>query len=181
MTPMRTATLVTVSVLMLASGLLRLSFAQDLKRLRYGVSPATGHLPIWAAKEGGIFSKYGLDVEVILMRGGPLNTLAIVSGQMQLSSAGAESVASLPAPAFGRVSTVSTDATTSTIAVTTRSLLPISLKIAMNWMEMAIAWAMSASAMARMPATCRPSSCTVGDRTQAAYAMNSAPRVHTKS
>jgi NitT/TauT family transport system substrate-binding protein len=91
-TAMRTALLAIVSLLSLASGLLRLSFAQDFKRLRYGVSPATTHLPIWAAKEGGIFSKYGLDVEVILMRGGPLNTMAIVSGQMQLSSAGAESV-----------------------------------------------------------------------------------------
>jgi NitT/TauT family transport system substrate-binding protein len=91
-TAMRTALLAIVSLLSLASGLLRLSFAQDVKRLRYGVSPATTHLPIWAAKEGGIFSKYGLDVEVILMRGGPLNTMAIVSGQMQLSSAGAESV-----------------------------------------------------------------------------------------
>ena len=92
MSAMRTALLAIVSLLSLASGLLRLSFAQDVKRLRYGVSPATTHLPIWAAKEGGIFSKYGLDVEVILMRGGPLNTMAIVSGQMQLSSAGAESV-----------------------------------------------------------------------------------------
>ena len=92
MTAMRTALLAIVSLFSLASGLLRLSFAQDVKRLRYGVSPATTHLPIWAAKEGGIFSKYGLDVEVILMRGGPLNTMAIVSGQMQLSSAGAESV-----------------------------------------------------------------------------------------
>jgi NitT/TauT family transport system substrate-binding protein len=91
-TAMRTALLTIVSLLSLASGLLRLSFAQDVKRLRYGVSPATTHLPIWAAKEGGIFSKYGLDVEVILMRGGPLNTMALVSGQMQLSSAGAESV-----------------------------------------------------------------------------------------
>jgi NitT/TauT family transport system substrate-binding protein len=81
-----------VALLSLAGGWLRLSFAQDVKRLRYGVSPATAHLPIWAAKEGGIFAKYGLDVEVILMRGGPLNTMAIVSGQMQLSSAGAESV-----------------------------------------------------------------------------------------
>jgi NitT/TauT family transport system substrate-binding protein len=89
---MRTALLAIVALLSLAGGWLRLSFAQDVKRLRYGVSPATAHLPIWAAKEGGIFSKYGLDVEVILMRGGPLNTMAIVSGQMQLSSAGAESV-----------------------------------------------------------------------------------------
>ena len=88
MTAMRTALLATVALLLL----LRLSFAQDAKRLRYGVSPATSQLPIWAAKEGGMFSKHGLDVEVILMRGGPLSTMAIVSGQMQLSSAGAESV-----------------------------------------------------------------------------------------
>ena len=92
MPAMQTVWLAIVSLLLLADGLFRLSFAQDIKRLRYGVSTATTQLPIWAAKEGGMFSKYGLDVEVILMRGGPLNTLAIVSGQMQLSSAGAESV-----------------------------------------------------------------------------------------
>ena len=93
---MRTVWLAIVSLLLLADGLFRLSFAQDVKRLRYGVSTATTQLPIWAAKEGGMFSKYGLDVEVILMRGGPLNTLAIVSGQMQFSSAGAESVVAAP-------------------------------------------------------------------------------------
>ena len=88
----REALLAIILLLLLADGLWGLSFAQDVKRLRYGVSTATTQLPIWAAKEGGLFSKYALDVEVILMRGGPLNTLAIVSGQMQLSSAGAESV-----------------------------------------------------------------------------------------
>ena len=87
----RTGLLAILSILSLAAES-KLSFAQDLKRLRYGVSSATTQLPIWAAKEGGLFSKHGLDVEVILMRGGPLNTLAIVSGQMQLSSSGAESV-----------------------------------------------------------------------------------------
>jgi len=84
----RTAILATITL----SFMWRVSVADDLKRLRYGVSPATTQLPIWAAKEAGLFSKHGLDVEVILMRGGPLNTLAMVSGQMQLSSAGAESV-----------------------------------------------------------------------------------------
>jgi NitT/TauT family transport system substrate-binding protein len=84
----RTAILATIAL----SFMWRVSVADDLKRLRYGVSPATTQLPIWVAKEAGLFAKHGLDVEVILMRGGPLNTLAIVSGQMQLSSAGAESV-----------------------------------------------------------------------------------------
>src|ERR1051325_889818 len=85
----RLLAILTILLLVAAS---KPAFAEDLKRLRYGVSSATTQLPIWAAKEGGMFSKYGLEVEVILMRGGPLNTLAIVSGQMQLSSAGAESV-----------------------------------------------------------------------------------------
>lgn len=88
----RKASLTIASLLLVIGGSLRLSFSQDTKRLRYGVSSATTQLPIWAAKDGGLFSKHGLDVEVILMRGGPLNTLAIVSGQMQLSSSGAESV-----------------------------------------------------------------------------------------
>jgi ABC-type nitrate/sulfonate/bicarbonate transport system substrate-binding protein len=87
----RTGLSAILSILLLAAES-RLSFAEDLKRLRYAVSSATTQLPIWAAKEGGLFAKHGLDVEVILMRGGPLNTLAIVSGQMQLSSSGAESV-----------------------------------------------------------------------------------------
>ena len=85
---MRMAILTIVALFLLADE----SSAQDLRRMRYGVSPATAHLPIWAAKEGGVFSKYGFDVEVILMRGGPLSTMAIVSGQMPFSSAGAESV-----------------------------------------------------------------------------------------
>src|SRR5689334_3398139 len=87
----RTRLLAILSILLLAAES-KLSFGQDLKRLRYAVSSATTQLPIWAAQEGGLFSKHGLDVEVILMRGGPLNTLAIVSGQMQLSSSGAEAV-----------------------------------------------------------------------------------------
>jgi NitT/TauT family transport system substrate-binding protein len=81
--------LFTLISLLLLPSLIR---ADDLKRLRYGVSLATTQLPIWAAKDGGLFAKNGLDVEVILMRGGPLNTLALLSGQMQISSSGAESV-----------------------------------------------------------------------------------------
>src|ERR1044071_5572049 len=81
----RTGLSAILSILLLAAES-RLSFAQDLKRLRYAVSSATTQLPIWAAKEGGLFAKYGLDVEVILMRGGPLNTLAIVSGQIGRAS-----------------------------------------------------------------------------------------------
>jgi hypothetical protein len=43
----------------------KLSFAQDLKRLRYAVSSATTQLPIWAAKEGRLFLQTWMDVEDI--------------------------------------------------------------------------------------------------------------------
>jgi NitT/TauT family transport system substrate-binding protein len=85
---MKTVFFALLTVLLLPT----LTRADDVKHLRYAVSLATTQLPIWAAKDGGFFTKNGLDVEVILMRGGPLNTLALLSGQMQISSSGAESV-----------------------------------------------------------------------------------------
>src|SRR5262249_42731041 len=46
------------------------------------------------AKDAGIFSKHGLDVEVIFMRGGSLITFGIMSGGLQLSGVGGGSVVS---------------------------------------------------------------------------------------
>src|ERR1051325_4209783 len=66
--------------------------AQDLRRVRYGTTVSVSHLPLWAAKDAGYFTKAGLNVEPIQMRGGALITMAIMSGQLQFSGAGAESV-----------------------------------------------------------------------------------------
>jgi ABC-type nitrate/sulfonate/bicarbonate transport system substrate-binding protein len=66
--------------------------AQETKRLRFAVTSPPHFLPIWAAKDAGLFSKHGLDVEVIFMRGGALITMGIISGELQLSGVGAESV-----------------------------------------------------------------------------------------
>lgn len=66
--------------------------AQELKRLRYGTTISTINLPVWVAKESRLFAKHGLDPEVIMIQAGALTTMAIVSGELQFSGAGAASV-----------------------------------------------------------------------------------------
>ena len=66
--------------------------AQETRRLRFAVTNPPHFLPIWLARDTGIFSKHGLDVEIIFMRGGALITMGILSGELQLSGVGAESV-----------------------------------------------------------------------------------------
>src|SRR6266566_1468451 len=66
--------------------------AQDLRRIHYGTSASVSHLPVWVAKDAGLFAKGGLNVEPVQIRGGALITMGIMSGQLQFSGAGAESV-----------------------------------------------------------------------------------------
>jgi NitT/TauT family transport system substrate-binding protein len=67
-------------------------FAQELRRIHYGTTTSSAHLPVWVAKDAGLFSKTGLNVEPVQIRGGALITMAIISGNLQFSGAGAESV-----------------------------------------------------------------------------------------
>ena len=66
--------------------------AQELRRILYGTSASPSHLPVWVAKDAGYFEKYGFNVEPVQIRGGSLITLAIITGSLQFSGAGAESV-----------------------------------------------------------------------------------------
>jgi ABC-type nitrate/sulfonate/bicarbonate transport system substrate-binding protein len=66
--------------------------AQELRRIHYGTTTSTAHLPVWVAKDAGLFAKNGLNVEPVHIRGGALITMGIMSGQLQFSGAGAESV-----------------------------------------------------------------------------------------
>ena len=77
---------------MVTSPLSNIASAQELKRLRYGTTISTVNLPVWVAKESRIFAKHGLDPEVIMIQAGALTTLAIISGELQFSGAGAASV-----------------------------------------------------------------------------------------
>lgn len=68
------------------------SHAQETKRFRYGTTISAINLPVWVARESRLFTKYGLDPEVIMIQSGPLTTLGIMSGELQFSGAGAASV-----------------------------------------------------------------------------------------
>lgn len=68
------------------------SRSQEPLRLRYGVTTSLLHLPIWIGKDSGSFAKHGFDLEPIHIRGGALITMMIMSGTVQFSGAGAESV-----------------------------------------------------------------------------------------
>ncbi len=65
---------------------------QELRRINYGTTTSSAHLPVWVAKDAGLFAKAGLNVEPVQIRGGALITMAIISGTLQFSGAGAESV-----------------------------------------------------------------------------------------
>jgi ABC-type nitrate/sulfonate/bicarbonate transport system substrate-binding protein len=64
----------------------------ELRRILYGTTASPSHLPIWVAKDAGYFEKHGLDLEPVQIRGGSLITLAIITGNLPFSGAGAESV-----------------------------------------------------------------------------------------
>jgi NitT/TauT family transport system substrate-binding protein len=66
--------------------------AQEMRRIHYGTSVSISHLPVWVAKDAGLFAKKGLNVEPVQIRGGALITMGLMSGQLQFSGAGAESV-----------------------------------------------------------------------------------------
>src|SRR5215468_82736 len=65
---------------------------QELRRILYGTTASPSQLPVWVAKDAGYFEKQGLDVEPVQIRGGSLITVAILTGNLQFSAAGAEIV-----------------------------------------------------------------------------------------
>jgi NitT/TauT family transport system substrate-binding protein len=79
-------------VLFVLLALVSCAAAQELRRIHYGTTTSTAHLPIWVAKDAGLFAKNGLNVEPVQIRGGALITMGIMSGQLPFSGAGAESI-----------------------------------------------------------------------------------------
>jgi NitT/TauT family transport system substrate-binding protein len=82
---------VLIAAMLVALAPMRL-MAQELMRVPYGVTTSLRHLPILVGKDSGLFAKYGFNVEPIHIRGGALITTMIMSGTVQFSGAGAESV-----------------------------------------------------------------------------------------
>ena len=70
-----------VFVLLVLFFLPSLGHAQTLKRIKIGYpSLSFRQSNVWVARELGLFTKYGLEVEPILFRGGQVATQALVSG-----------------------------------------------------------------------------------------------------
>lgn len=87
---LRTQVTLLISLLLLLAPVL--VHAQELRRILYGTSTSTSHLPVWVGKDAGYFAKNGLNVEPVQIRGGALITMALMSGQLQFSGVGAGSV-----------------------------------------------------------------------------------------
>src|SRR5258705_13976923 len=92
-------------VIIVFSHLVNPNFArtEELRRILYGTTASPSHLPIWVAKDAGFFEKAGLNVEPVQVRGGSLITLAIITGDLPFSGAGAESVVAARAAGGGGV------------------------------------------------------------------------------
>ena len=62
---------------------------QSLKRIRIGYpSISFRQSNVWVAREQGLFNKYGLEVEPVLLRGGQIATQALVSGDPPIVNIG---------------------------------------------------------------------------------------------
>ena len=74
--------------------------AEQIKIAYSGVSAAG--TPLWLAKEEGIFTKHGLEADLVAVRSAPLQVTALVSNEVQFVRGSASSM--LTAAAQGRSS-----------------------------------------------------------------------------
>src|SRR3972149_12176911 len=57
---------------------------QEMRKLRAAFTSISGNMtPLWAAREGGFFKKYGLDVELISMPSGSEGMSALIAGELK--------------------------------------------------------------------------------------------------
>ena len=83
--------------------------AQPLKQLRIGYpSISFRQSNVWVAKEYGLFNKYGLEVEPVLLRGGQIATQALVSGDPPIVNVGTVIQANLTGHTLALVAAVET-------------------------------------------------------------------------
>jgi len=67
-------------------------YAQATKLIVAYASPAATFCPGWIAKREGIFARYGLDVEMVLMQGASVYMPALASGNIQVLYGGGTAV-----------------------------------------------------------------------------------------
>ena len=92
---MKMAPALLMSVLLQLSAV-SISAAQPLQKLRIGYpSISSRQAQLWVAKDEGLFKKYGLDVELIFLRGGQVAIQALTGGDPPLMTVGNVIVANL--------------------------------------------------------------------------------------
>jgi ABC-type nitrate/sulfonate/bicarbonate transport system substrate-binding protein len=65
--------------------------AQDKPKIYFGSSSKTlGYGPLWAAVKRGFLEQQGLDGQLVLLRGTPMNVQALAAGSLQVGSGGPE-------------------------------------------------------------------------------------------
>jgi ABC-type nitrate/sulfonate/bicarbonate transport system substrate-binding protein len=103
-------TLVSVSVVCSSSPI----SAQDGRRLRAGYASLSGNMaPYWAAKDSGLYKKYGLDIDLVAFPSGTEGMAAMIAGEIEFLAIAGSTTASA---AIGGADVVS-------LAITTERLV----------------------------------------------------------
>jgi NitT/TauT family transport system substrate-binding protein len=95
------------------------AFAQGKKLERFVLSNSTlaeSRAPLYMAKDTGLFEKYGLDVQLVNIRGAAINTAALLAGEIQMTVA-ASAVAITAAARGAPIVTIATIGPTEYILV----------------------------------------------------------------
>ena len=84
---------VLIAMMVVCVSAFSLSAQEKLEKMRVGYSAHAGALaPIWITKESGSFRKYGLDVDLVFISGGPTTAAALISGEVQVATVGGPAV-----------------------------------------------------------------------------------------
>ena len=87
---MKTTKLLSILILDLVFQLTVTSLARPGEKIIADYGGTSGfQSPIWAAKDGGFFAKYGLDVDIVMIPGGTQSMQALISGGTQFSQSSA--------------------------------------------------------------------------------------------
>lgn len=79
------AVCVALAAVLAAAGLAALACGETATKLSISYPEGGAHLPLFYARDKGIFAKNGLDVTLIGLGGGPVATAALLSGEVQIA------------------------------------------------------------------------------------------------
>lgn len=76
----RRATLLPIVILLIST----FAWAQEGRKLRAGYASLSGNMALyWAAKEAGLYKKYGLDIDLVAFPSGNEGMAAMIAGEIE--------------------------------------------------------------------------------------------------